>query len=299
MIYVKEHTHGAGKWIYKGYKLAWESLGRKTAYYSSLNEIDADDYDVMAIDADIDLKNIQKIKKAKRVFLYVQPNKFPSPWGTHPNFVSLASDEVIDELNQLDNVYYWSFGDPSEYHFKWGQVNTVPLAYDSISYGETKNSSIAYDVCYIGGWANNGFNEKRKILINHFSHFRNSDLRCGFFINRNLSHEQENYIIANSKLTINIHDAYQRTLGFDTNERTFKSLGLNGLLVSDKVDQLQRLFPDVKCSNDPAEMLQLVEGYASMSDKEINSIKENNKEMILSNHTYIKRVEQLDTFKSP
>ena len=95
------------------------------------------------------------------------------------------------------------------------------------------------------------------------------------------------------KITLNIHDAYQRTLGHDTNERTFKSLGLNGALVSDSVGQLSRLFPDIKTSSDKQEMVGLVKQLLSLSESELNDIKQKNKQDTLDNHCYTNRVEQL------
>ena len=158
------------------------------------------------------------------------------------------------------------------------------MAYDSISYKSVENKNYEYDICYIGGWANNGFDEKRKIMIEIFREFKGSGLKCGFFINKNLTHEQENLILCNSKVSLNIHDAYQRSLGFDTNERTFKSLGLNGILISDEVDQLKRIFPEIKISNNPTELVDLTKEYISLTDKKRNDIKEYNKQNILENH---------------
>jgi len=187
----------------------------------------------------------------------------------------------------------WCFGDADLYHNKWKKVNTIPLAFDSISYKPKKDKKYEYDICFVGGWANNGFNEKRKIMIDIFVEFKKSGLNCGFFIGKNLTHEQENLLLYNSKISLNIHDAYQRTLGFDTNERTFKSLGLNGVLISDKVDQLERIFPSVKTSNDPAELVKFAKEYLSLAEKELNDIKEENRQLILDNHCYTHRVEKL------
>ena len=150
-----------------------------------------------------------------------------------------------------------------------------------------------YDVCFVGGWADNGFNEKKPIMIKYFSEFMNSGLNCGFFINKNISQEQEGLLLYNSKVSLNIHDAYQRILGHDTNERTFKSLGLNGILLSDKVDQLERIFPNTKTVTGPAEMVKIVKDYLSLSEKELNDIKEENRQNIMDNHCYIHRVKQL------
>ena len=245
-VYIKKHESHAGKWIYEGYYSAWKRLGYDVEYYSELQNIDDNDYYLMALDGDINKNNLRVISKSKKTFMFAQPNTFPMPWGSHPNFISTASEKDISEINKMDNVHLWTFADVSkEYFSKWKKVNTIPLAFDSINYEMTINKNFAYDVCFIGGWANNGFNEKKKIMIDVFSHFKQSGLRCGFFINKNVSHKSETEILSSSKVCLNIHDAYQRTLGLDTNERTFKSLGLNGLLVSNKKKKLEKMFPEV------------------------------------------------------
>jgi len=56
---------------------------------------------------------------------------------------------------------------------------------------------------------------------------------------------------------------------------------------------LHRIFPDVKRTNDPKEMVKFVKEYVSMPEEELASIKEKNRKMILDNHTYVHRVKQL------
>jgi hypothetical protein len=195
----------------------------------------------------------------------------------------------------MDNVYLWTFTDVvPDYFHKWKKVQTIPLAFDSISYKPTIDKSYGkYDICFVGGWVDNGLDEKRKIMMDIFLEFKKSGLNCGFFINKNLSHEQENALLYNSKISLNIHDAYQRTLGFDTNERTYKSLGLNGIMISDKVDQLERIFPEVKTTLDPSELVRITKDYLSLSEKELNDIKEKNRQHVLDNHCYTHRVKEL------
>ena len=130
-------------------------------------------------------------------------------------------------------------------------------------------------------------------MIEVFSKFMDSGLKCGFFINKGLTNEQECDLIFNSKLSLNIHDAYQRTLGYDTNERTFKSLGLNGALVSDTIAQLSNIFPDVPTSLDSNVLVDKTKELLSLTKDEIRGIKEINRQNISDNHTYINRVEQL------
>ena len=295
-VYIKNHPAHAGKWIYEGYRRAWTALGYDVEYFSSLSEIsDKGDYYIMATDYDIkNDSSYSSIVNSTKSFIFAQPNTFPEPWGRHPNFISNASPQAIDLVNQTDNALLWTFSDDTRYHKKWKTVHTVPLAFDSIGYVPKNDEKYSqYDVCFVGGWANNGFDEKRKIMIEIFSKFANSGLKCGFFINKGLTHEQECDLLHNSKISLNIHDAYQRTLGYDTNERTFKSLGLNGALVSDTIAQLNNLFPNVPTSLDSSVLVESTKEILSLTENEIRGIKESSKQDIIDNHTYIRRVEQL------
>ena len=301
-IYVIDYPRHAGHWIYKGYQKAWHALGYDVYPVNKIEEIEAiheqrdsnEEYMVMFVDADPQPEEIGLIERSKKAFIFAQPNQFPSPWGHHPNFRCLASDGLVDVLNQMDHVRLWTFGDDVSRHVKWKEVHTVPLAFDHIGYQPAKDDNYKqYDICFIGGWANNGFNEKRPIMIEIFSEFMKTDLKCGFFVEKNLTHEQECALLYNSRLTLNIHDAYQRILGNDTNERTFKSLGLNGILVSDTVGQLNRLFPDLPTSLDAKGLVEITQNYLSLTEQELTDIREKNRQDILENHCYTNRVQQL------
>jgi len=291
-VYIKHHPSNAGKWIYEGYKNAWEYLGYQVIFYNSLDEIETtDEHFIMAVDSDFFAKHEAKIKKSKKTFLYVQPNTAPMHWGSHPNFYSTCEDKNI--INSLDQALLWTFADQHENFYScWRNPKTIPLAYDNTAY---KSDPLAeqYDVCFVGGIANNGFNEKFEIMVEILKSFEGSNLNVAFFVNSNLSHQQENDLFRSSKVSLNIHDKYQRVLGADTNERTFKSLGANGLLVSDNVKQLSRLFPNVSCSNDPEEIIDIIKQYCSLSARDRLDIKNENKEEIIKNHTYIQRVKEM------
>ena len=296
VVYIKNHDAHAGKWIYRGYKLAWEACGYEVRLYDNLENVkpSPQEYCIMALDSDVKTpQGLELLANAMKSFVFVQPNTFPSPWGSHPNFISLCPDIYIEALNRLKNVHLWTFADSNSYYHKWGHVNTLPLAYDSISYKFYSDKDYQFDVCYIGGWANNGFNEKKKIMLDFFAKIGKMNIKSGIFINKSLTHEQENKILSNSKICINIHDAYQRNLGFDTNERTFKSLGLNGFLISDRVSQIEKLLPSVVLCDSPVEMCNLIEINLQ---KDLTEVKETNRKEILENHTYINRVRRMEAW---
>ena len=160
-----------------------------------------------------------------------------------------------------------------------------------------KNKDYAFDVCYIGGRANNGFDEKYQIMSHYFSKFEDTDLKCGIFIDKNISHEQENQILCNSKVCLNIHDNYQRLMGtVDSNERTFKSLGCNGILVSDREGFIPKTFPDVPIFDTPEQMVELVDNYLNMPSDDLQEIRDKHRKLIRDQHTYIERVKALLSF---
>jgi len=307
-IYIQKTTiQGAWLWINEGYKSAWENEGFDVVEYTTLEEINdtKGKYDIISYDwLTKTQKAVDVLKNSNRAYFFSQPNNFPLPWGKHPNFMSVVSDEHTNQINESDNIYLWTFGDleeskKKEYFSKWKEINTVPLAFDSINYKDLQNEKYQYDVCFIGGWANNGFDEKRKIMMDYFYPFMKSDLRCGIFVGKNLTHEQENLLLYNSKVSINIHDAHHYHTHADTNERTFKALGLTGLLVSDGGGkrQMQKLFPETPLCDNPKKMLDTVEEYVKMSKKELQAIKEKNRKEVKENHTYINRVKQMMSFK--
>ena len=294
-IYIKKHEAHAGKWIYDGYAKAWNFLGHEVDFYNELEDIkDNNDFYLMTLDSCIREENLSIIDNAKKTFLFVQPLKFEMPWGSHPNFVSSLDITLVNKINKK-NVIKWTFCEKSKYYQEWEDVQTFPLAFDNISYTNfSKNKNYNFDVCFIGGRANNGFDEKYKIMLEVFQAFKNSNLKCGFFIDKNLSHEQEKSILYNSKIALNIHDAYQRKLGLDTNERSFKSLGINGCIVTDSNDQFSNLFPEFKTANSAEEYVEICKNIL-MSDS-IEESKNIIRQKVLNEHTYVSRIKKmLDT----
>lgn len=296
-VYVKLHAGGAGRWIYEGYFKAWKNLNYEVAFYNSLDDIrDAKDtYILMAIDGDVNTQSrMTVVENSYKTFLYAQPNEFPKPWGTHPNFKCMCPVEFIDKLNGIKNVYLWSFGNTSDFHTLWKGVHHIPLAFDNLSYKNISPVDKGIDVCFVGGWADNGFDEKRKLLIEHFQEFEGAGLTCAIFVNQGLSHEKETNIMYNSKVALNIHDAYQRVLGLDTNERTFKSLGTTGVLVSDDIKCLDDFDFKIVRENDPKKYLEAVMKYIfDTPEDELHGIREYNINEIMENHTYTHRVNSL------
>lgn len=295
-VFIKNHQYHAGHWIYKGYASAWKALGYDVRFYNDLSDLKNEkDFYLMAIDCGLDVKDVHILEKSTKTFLYVQPNNFPQPWGSHPNYVTNCDKSLIKLVNKLSNVKQWTFADvDKQYYTLWNPI-TIPLAFDSVSYRKSENKKYDYDICYVGGRANNGYDEKYKIMINTFKSFKNSNLKCAFFVEKNISHEEEQELLSSSKLCLNIHDAYQRELSRDTNERTFKSLGLNGMMAADYIQQIKNIMPDIDIilDNNLETMIIKIKQFLNLTEKEQKEIKNKNRNYILNNHCYVNRVEKL------
>jgi len=293
IVYIQDHPSHAGHWIYNGYYRAWVKKGFEAKFIKSLDEIDSAEYLLMITDSWATESNLKHIEKSKNCFLFCSSNSFPKPWGLHPNFVCSLPAKTIEKINQFTNVVKWTFSEvKQEYYNIWQNVRTVPLAFDDLKYQsvDPNTKDFKYDICFVGGYADNGFNEKIQIMNETLTAFLNKKFNCAFSVGQNISHEQENYIMKNSKIALNIHDKYQRVLKLDANERTFKSLGINGLLVSDENAQIDKYFPDCKTSNDPEILCEYASDYLN---QDVCSIKSKNIEHIKDNHTYFCRVNQL------
>jgi len=296
-IYIQKNTENAWKWIGSGYAHAFAYLDHSIEFIDNLFEIKTENpYKIFCRQDMVNEFNIFILEKSSATYLFVQPNHFPSPWGNHPSWQCHIDPQLIQKINKLKNVKKWTFCSDLNFFNLWEDVSILPLAFDNINYKSNVCHNYKYDVCFIGGLANNGYNEKIKIMEQTLNSFISSGLKCGFSVNQNISHDAENQVLINSKVALNIHDGYQRHLGFDSNERTFKSLGINGILVCDDVKQVKDLFPFVCCDNDNEKLIEKVKEYCSLSIEDLNKVKHENKNKIEEQHTYIKRVEKLISY---
>ena len=112
------------------------------------------------------------LSRSHKTFMHVQPHEYPMPWGGHLNYISEVQHTDVEILNEIDNLKLWTFSDGLEHYKVWKNVNTIPLAFDHVSYQPIKDDRFSkLDVCFVGGWADNGFNEKKRIMIDIFSRF--------------------------------------------------------------------------------------------------------------------------------
>jgi len=294
LTYIQRYPSHAGKWIYNGYAHAFAYLDQNVVFIDKLDEINTKEkYRLLCAEMMLNENTINKMQNSYSTYLYVQPNEFPEPWGKHSAYSTSIPDNLIDKVNSLSNVFKWTFSSETKHHFKWSNTISLPLAFDNINYLVRTDDDYQYDICFVGHSVDNGLSEKVPIMNSVLDAFMKSGLKCAFSVGQNISHELENEVIIKSKVSLNIHDAYQRILGYDSNERTFKSLGINGLLVCDEVNQVKSLFPDVYLSNDPQKLIEKTKEYCSMNPDQLREVKKRNIDFVESNHTYINRVQKL------
>lgn len=293
-VYIKNHRTGAGRWIYGGYIRAWKQMGYEVKLFDDIFFIGNDAKFIMTTEVDLN-NGLQIIKNVERAFVFVQPFRFPNPWGMHPNWKTSIKEDDAVMINQISSIKKWTFVNnvTSTDYKPWDDIHYIPLAFDDIGYTlfdiEIEKQ---FDVCFVGGWADNGYNEKQIRIREYLEKIQRSKLRCGFFVNAGLTHEQENFVISSTKIAINIHDEYQVRLGYDLNERTFKSLALSGILVSDSVKEMENLFSKIKTAKTPGEMLDFINFYMNANNDELLLERMKNRRNILDNHTYTKRIEE-------
>jgi hypothetical protein len=297
-IFLQKNDQQAWKWITQGYEKAFSYFNFETIIVDDLKKVDTSkEYYIFYREDGVNDSTIDILKNSKQTYLYVQPNNFPYHWGQHPSWQCSVSKENIIKLNSFNNIKKWTFCSDLSFFNLWNDVHIMPLSYDSISYQSKEIIDYKYDICFIGGFADNGFNEKIKNMQEMLGAFVESGLKCGFSVNGNVSHKIENSVLNESKVSLNIHDLYQRVVGLDSNERTFKSLGCNGLLLCDDVKQVKELFPFCYCSNSSKDLIDKAKEYCKLEINKLNKIKKQNKKFILENHTYIKRVETFLSLK--
>lgn len=112
---------------------------------------------------------------------------------------------------------------------------------------------------------------------------------------------EEGNIYASTKISINIHEEYQRKYGGDCNERTFKIPLAGGFEIVDDVACIKKYFKEgeeIIISDNARDWADKVDYYMRHSE-ERKKIIENGKKRVLRDHTYHNRVNKiLDIIKN-
>jgi spore maturation protein CgeB len=193
--------------------------------------------------------------------------------------------------------------------------HTIPLAADRTLLRPLSDSRFAADIAYVGS----ALPEKREFFRRYVFPLRDEfDLRIygqdwtafdsalgwvqrvGQYFNvktlarirkPKLALEDEARIYASSKVSINVHEDFQRRFGGDCNERTFKIPLCGGFQVVDSVACIRKYFDctrELAIADTPREWVDAVRHYASHpQDRE--PIIRAGRERVLREHTYHNR----------
>lgn len=107
--------------------------------------------------------------------------------------------------------------------------------------------------------------------------------------------EDERRIYTSSKISINIHEDYQRYFGGDCNERTFKIPLCGGFEITDDVACIRKYFiadKEIVIAKDKNDWFDKISYYINHPEKRL-SIIESGKIRVKKEHTYHNRVEQI------
>jgi spore maturation protein CgeB len=196
---------------------------------------------------------------------------------------------------------------------------TVPLAADRTLLPVDASEDFAADVAYVGTW----LPDKRQFLKEALDPLRREfDVRvygqdwtrreravglvqrAGQYFDiamlrslqkPRLDFEDELTIYRSARVSVNVHESYQRRAGGDCNERTFKIPLAGGFEVTDEVSCLRRYFePDVELviAASPAEWREKVVHFLRHPEERAPII-EAGRQRVLRDHTYHNRAAQL------
>lgn len=109
-----------------------------------------------------------------------------------------------------------------------------------------------------------------------------------------LALSDEASIYSSTKISINIHEDYQKKYGGECNERTFKIPLCGGFEITDDVAAIRKYFTDdeIVVARNKTDWFDKIDFYMKNPDKRIK-IAEKGRIKVMSDHTYHNRVEQI------
>lgn len=110
---------------------------------------------------------------------------------------------------------------------------------------------------------------------------------CGF-----LRDEHVKNLFVSTKINLNVHEPHSQKLGYDIVERPFKVTACGGFMISDYVEGLKELYPDMPMGKTPEEFSELINEYL-YKPKERKDIAIECQKITLSNHTYFNRIKTI------
>lgn len=273
--------------------------------------------------------NLIKKQKRKGTKVFVNVPFWTSPFNsTRINETSSLKNNMnwinLIKSHEYGDVYYNSAEgyDQRMNGFEKGTGythHTIPLAADKLAIFPEYSDKFKADISYIGTY----LPEKREFIKSQVFPLKNkydlrlygqdwtlSDRLIGFTskvgkyfnlpIIQNLQKpkleiDDERKIYTSSKISINIHEDYQKKLGGDCNERTFKIPLAGGFEITDDVKCIRQYFnegEEIVIAKNKTDWFEKIDYYIKNPEKK-NKIIDAGRKKVLNEHTYHNRVEKL------
>ncbi len=236
-----------------------------------------------------------------------------SDWGKYSDTmdrnrfpVLIANEQEIEnvktlrENNCLDYIYvHYQQKDVDKTHSHWKDI--VPAlsmlsAADVFEFtGGVSRPEFECDLGFVGGrW---GY--KSVVLDKWFIPLLKENLNVKIFGNQpwgipeycgNLpDHEVKNFF-ASCKISINLSEPHSQEFGYDIIERPYKLAANKCFMISDHVDGLSELYPDIPSAATPEDFKNLIYYWLSEKADSKEDIVNNNYKITIGSHTYFHRI---------
>lgn len=209
-------------------------------------------------------------------------NGFEQETGYKYHTIPLAADKIALNNSLYINEYFSDISFigtylPEKKHFFREQVFPLRNTYRLKIYGQDWNNWDRFL-----GW------------VQKFGQYYNiSNLRSIKKPTLQLSDEAKIY--SSSKISINVHEEFQKKFGGDCNERTFKIPLCGGFEITDDVACIRKYFEDGKeiiIAKNKKDWFDKIDYYINNPDKR-KTIIEAGRQRVIKEHTYHSRVEQI------
>ena len=320
---------GADRWVYWGYKRAFEAEGHEFYIYTEKDNfkelVERIKPNILFIDGevlnllDLPLGTFASLKE-KRIKVICQTNigldredndKIENI-RNRTRYVDILFTNCAPEMAQkLEDIY-------------GRKVISLPHAADSeVYYPEKPHSQFAFDIAFVGSAYTQKGPQFQTLLIplvkkyrvglygpgwtikDKMAHFWGGIARkAGFqglaaLINKQritISQDDERKLYASAKICVNLHEYYKD--GYSKNfpiEREFKIPASGGFQISDYCKGMENYFDlkkEIAIAANPAEWFGKIDYYLR-HEKERKEIQEAGTKKIMNNHTYRHRVKQI------
>ena len=213
----------------------------------------------------------------------------------------------LTHIDHVDAFFCFERKDVDYYQSIGKTAYFLPLACDTHVYFPIEKNEKDIDILFVGTIylspkrirllraVVNRFPDKKILIYGHYKPYYKNPIKWLFrekrsiFKNINISPEKVNELFSRSRIALNIHN--EQTLD-GANQRVFEACGAGAYQICDSNPYIKSLFPhgEVGLYNNEEELMALIENGLT-TDKKNQAQKAC--QIILSNHTFEKRVEQM------